>query len=138
MDATAEANRVKIGDLGLATLYTGNARAEQMSVIGTPEYMAPEFYSESYNQLVDIWAFGLVMLEMLSGKVPYHECNGATAQIFLKVSRGVLPSAFDSLAPGPCKDFIAACLLPASVRPSAELLLQVKSSFFLFCFFAFL
>lgn len=39
-------------------------------------YMAPEFYSESYNQLVDIWAFGLVILEMLSNKVPYHECNG--------------------------------------------------------------
>lgn len=124
MDATAEANRVKIGDLGLATLYTGNLRAEQMSVIGTPEYMAPEFYSESYNQLVDIWAFGLVMLEMLSNQVPYAECNGATAQIFIKVSRGTLPATFHDLVPGPCKDFIAACLLPASVRPSAAELLE--------------
>ena len=124
MDATSDANRVKIGDLGLATLYTGSMRAEQMSVIGTPEYMAPEFYAESYNQLVDIWAFGLVMLEMVSNKVPYHECNGATAQIFLKVSRGVLPGAFAELRPGPTRDFIAACLLPASVRPSASQLLQ--------------
>ena len=124
MDATAEANRVKIGDLGLATLYTGSLQAEQMSVIGTPEYMAPEFYSESYNQLVDIWAFGLVMLEMISNQVPYAECNGATAQIFIKVSRGTLPATFHDILPGPCKDFIAACLLPASVRPSAAELLE--------------
>ncbi len=124
MDATSDANRVKIGDLGLATLYMDGKRTEQMSVIGTPEYMAPEFYTESYNQLVDIWAFGLVMLEMVSNKVPYYECNGATAQIFLKVSRGVLPGSFAELRPGLMRDFIAACLLPASVRPSAAQLLQ--------------
>ncbi|MBA0571693.1 hypothetical protein Golob_002070, partial [Gossypium lobatum] len=38
---------VKIGDLGLATvLEQSNAK----SVIGTPEFMAPELYDESYNE----------------------------------------------------------------------------------------
>ncbi|MBA0820532.1 hypothetical protein Gohar_019620, partial [Gossypium harknessii] len=52
---------VKIGDLGLATvLEQSNAK----SVIGTPEFMAPELYDESYNELVDIYSFGMCMLEM--------------------------------------------------------------------------
>ena len=125
MDATNEANRVKIGDLGLATLYSaGSLRAEQMSVIGTPEYMAPEYYTESYDQAVDIWAFGLVVLEMVTNRVPYHECNGAAAQIFLKVSRGMLPLGLAELKSGPVRDFVDACLLPVDQRPTAGQLLQ--------------
>lgn len=102
MDATEGENRVKIGDLGLATLYsaTGSSRKDQMSVIGTPEYMAPEYYAETYDQAVDIWAFGLVVLEMVTNKVPYYECNGAPAQIFLKVSRSVLPQALTDIKSG--------------------------------------
>lgn len=123
MDATSESNSLKIGDLGLATLYTGNMRA-QMTIIGTPEYMAPEYYSETYNELVDIWAFGLVILEMVTGKVPYCECGGAVAQIFTKVSRGVLPSSLDDMRASCVKDFILQCLLPKAERPSAAVLLQ--------------
>ncbi|KAL0364539.1 UNVERIFIED_CONTAM: putative serine/threonine-protein kinase WNK2 [Sesamum angustifolium] len=43
---------VKIGDLGLAAILQ-QARAAH-SVIGTPEFMAPELYEEEYNELVDI------------------------------------------------------------------------------------
>jgi hypothetical protein len=56
----------------------------------------------------------------------FHQ--GATAQIFLKVSRGVLPHAFSDLKPGNVRDFVAACLLPARVR-----MLLFFFFFFLFC-----
>ena len=52
---------------------------------GTPEYMAPEYYEESYTEKVDIWAFGLCVLEMITNEYPYMECANP-AQVFKKVS----------------------------------------------------
>ncbi|GFZ17382.1 with no lysine (K) kinase 3 [Actinidia rufa] len=55
---------VKIGDLGLAAILLQAPSAH--SVIGTPEFMAPELYEEEYNELVDIYAFGMCLLEMVT------------------------------------------------------------------------
>ncbi|CAL2261298.1 unnamed protein product [Prunus armeniaca] len=74
---------VKIGDLGLAAILR-QARSAH-SVIGTPEFMAPELYEEEYNELVDIYAFGMCLLELVTFEYPYVECNNA-AQIFKKVT----------------------------------------------------
>ena len=70
---------VKIGDLGLST-----NKYQAQSVIGTPEFMAPEMYDEKYDEFVDIYAFGMVMLEMATSEYPYSECTGP-AQIYKKV-----------------------------------------------------
>lgn len=47
--------------------------------------MAPELYEEDYNQLVDIYSFGMCVLEMLTGEYPYSECSNP-AQIYKKVT----------------------------------------------------
>lgn len=47
--------------------------------------MAPELYEEEYNELVDIYSFGLCMLEMITREYPYSECKNP-AQIFKKVT----------------------------------------------------
>lgn len=52
---------------------------------GTPEFMAPELYEEEYNELVDIYSFGMCMLEMLTSEFPYSECSNP-AQIYKKVT----------------------------------------------------
>jgi len=52
---------------------------------GTPEFMAPEYYEEKYTEKVDIWAFGLCVLEMVTHDYPYSECSNP-AQIFKRVS----------------------------------------------------
>ena len=51
---------VKIGDLGLATLL--RARTAPQSVLGTPEFMAPELYDEDYDDRVDVYSFGMCLL----------------------------------------------------------------------------
>jgi len=51
---------------------------------GTPEFMAPEVYEEDYNELVDIYSFGMCILEMVTFEYPYSECNHP-AQIYKKV-----------------------------------------------------
>lgn len=111
---------VKIGDLGLATV---TRQDNSMSVIGTPEFMAPEFYTEHYDSGVDIWAFGLTMLEMITGECPYAECQNI-AQIFRKVSSGQLPvNQLDRIDGQDIRDFICLCLSRKESRPSAAELL---------------
>lgn len=53
--------------------------------IGTPEFMAPEMYEEDYDEAVDIWAFGLCVLEMYTQEYPYRECRSPAA-IYKRVS----------------------------------------------------
>ena len=45
------------------------------SVLGTPEFMAPELYEECYGTPVDVYAFGMCVLEIITQKLPYLECN---------------------------------------------------------------
>ena len=52
---------------------------------GTPEFMAPEMYEEHYDESVDVYAFGMCMLEMATSEYPYSECQNA-AQIYRKVT----------------------------------------------------
>ena len=47
--------------------------------------MAPEMYEEHYDESVDVYAFGMCMLEMATGEYPYKECTNA-AQIYRRVT----------------------------------------------------
>lgn len=113
---------VKIGDLGLAAILRGSQSAH--SVIGTPEFMAPELYEENYNELVDVYSFGMCVLEMLTSEYPYSECSNP-AQIYKKVTSGKLPGAFYRIQDLEAQRFIGKCLVTASKRlPAKELLLD--------------
>ena len=113
--------QVKIGDLGLAAVLREAGQAAR-SVIGTPEFMAPEMYDEEYNELVDVYSFGMCMLEMLTLEYPYSECSNP-AQIYKKVTAGKLPDAFYRVDDDEARRFIGRCLVAASKRPSAADLL---------------
>lgn len=52
--------------------------------------MAPEMYEEKYDESVDVYAFGMCMLEMATSEYPYSECQNA-AQIYRRVT-SVSPS----------------------------------------------
>ena len=47
--------------------------------------MAPEMYEEHYDEGVDVYAFGMCMLEMATAEYPYKECSNA-AQIYRRVT----------------------------------------------------
>lgn len=57
--------------------------------------MAPEMYEEKYDESVDVYAFGMCMLEMATSEYPYSECQNA-AQIYRRVT-SVSPSSLPSL-----------------------------------------
>ena len=68
--------RVVITDFGIARQIDDDARVtvEGMGLIGTPAYMAPEQVSgASIDARADIYALGLILFEMLTGKLPFSE-----------------------------------------------------------------
>ncbi|XP_073815164.1 uncharacterized protein [Musca autumnalis] len=122
---TGTTGSVKIGDLGLATLKN---RSHAKSVIGTPEFMAPEMYEEHYDESVDVYAFGMCMLEMAVSEYPYSECKGP-AQIYKKVISGIKPAALSKVEDPKVREIIEKCIeLKKEDRPKCKDLLN--SEFF--------
>ncbi|KAG8658705.1 hypothetical protein MANES_03G179200v8 [Manihot esculenta] len=111
---------VKIGDLGLAAILKKSYAAR---CVGTPEFMAPEVYKEEYNELVDIYSFGMCVLEMVTCEFPYSECNHP-AQIYKKVISGKKPDALYKVRDPEVRQFVEKCLATASSRLSARELLE--------------
>uniref|UniRef100_A0A2P2IPS0 non-specific serine/threonine protein kinase n=2 Tax=Rhizophora mucronata TaxID=61149 RepID=A0A2P2IPS0_RHIMU len=113
--------QVKIGDLGMAAIVGKSHSAH--SVLGTPEFMAPELYDEDYTEMVDIYSFGMCVLEMVTLEIPYSECDNV-AKIYKKVSSGVRPVALAKVKDLEVKAFIEKCLAQPRARPSAGDLLE--------------
>jgi len=117
---------LRIGDLGLSTVHKNG---KVLSVLGTPEFMAPDMYEDrSYDEKVDIYAFGMCMLEILTKEIPYAECNNP-AQIYKKVSSGEPPEILTRLESRHAREFVELCMgykdeNGVYVRPSAKELLK--------------
>ena len=63
---------VKVLDFGLAQMATDAGRTPTRAIIGTPAYMAPEqLEGQEADARSDLFALGLVLFEMASGKLPF-------------------------------------------------------------------
>ena len=107
--------------MGLAAIVGKSHSAH--SILGTPEFMAPELYDEDYTEMVDIYSFGMCVLEMVTLEIPYSECD-SVAKIYKKVSSGVRPQALNKIIAAEVKAFIERCLAQPRARPSAAELLK--------------
>ncbi|KAF3451845.1 hypothetical protein FNV43_RR07941 [Rhamnella rubrinervis] len=113
--------QVKIGDLGAAAMVEKSQVAH--SIIGTPEFMAPELFDENYTEKVDIYSFGMCVLELVTMEIPYSECD-SVAKIYKKVSSGLWPRALAKVRDEHVREFIDKCLVrEPDQRPSAAELL---------------
>ena len=116
-------SEIKIGDLGLSTLMR-EGQGQVQSVLGTPEFMAPELYDELYDEKVDIYAFGMCVLEMVTSEYPYSECLNA-AQIYRKVTQRSKPASLQKIVDEQTRRFIEECLEhDHGIRPSATALID--------------
>uniref|UniRef100_A0A667X999 non-specific serine/threonine protein kinase n=1 Tax=Myripristis murdjan TaxID=586833 RepID=A0A667X999_9TELE len=108
---------VKIGDFGLATVksrWSGSQQVEQPS--GSILWMAPEVIrmqdSNPYTFQSDVYGYGVVLFELMSGTLPYSSINNRDQIIFM-VGRGYLSpdlSKLYSTSPKSMKRLIIDCL----------------------------
>jgi calcium-dependent protein kinase len=75
---------IKLIDFGLSRRFNNGSKLT--SVLGTPNYVAPEVLEKSgYNEKVDIWSTGVMMYLLLAADFPFKGEN--TAQLFEKIRR---------------------------------------------------
>ncbi|GCB66940.1 hypothetical protein scyTo_0007968, partial [Scyliorhinus torazame] len=108
---------VKIGDFGLATVksrWSGSHQFEQLS--GSILWMAPEVIrmqdKNPYSFQSDVYAFGVVLYELMSGQLPYSNINNRDQIIFM-VGRGYLTPDLSKVrnnCPKAMKRLMADCL----------------------------
>ena len=66
-----ESGVVKIGDVGLSKFISESHRSAQTQSVGTVYYMAPEVAHGRYGREVDVYSLGIVLYELLTGRVPF-------------------------------------------------------------------
>ncbi len=63
---------VKLGDYGLSKFISASRRSGQTESVGTVHYMAPEVANGRYGREIDIYALGVMLYEMLTGRLPFE------------------------------------------------------------------
>ena len=117
---SSHTGQIKIGDFGLSTIMNSSCNK---TAVGTPHYMAPEIFEERYGPGIDIYAFGMCLLEICTLATPYKECENP-GNIYKKVSSGVKPMNFYMIKDEEVKNFIEMCIAKEDLRPVADQLLE--------------
>ncbi|CAD6197746.1 unnamed protein product [Caenorhabditis auriculariae] len=128
---------LKLGDFGCSSRLadTHTVFGEFNEFIGTPQYMAPEVFSngnaredgryQGYGRMADIWSVGCVVLQMLTGHVPWPGMD--KYQMTWQMCEKKLKPTFPSIASNrkDVAEFLDMCFVyDPRERPGADVLLQ--------------
>jgi serine/threonine protein kinase len=112
--------RAKITDFGIAKRTDATAASTQL--VGTVEYMAPEYFTTgNITPASDVWSIGVMLLEALTGSHPFGKTTQGlnNQQIINQILNKDISSAIQPLN-APFKDMITRCLLrDTNLRPQS-------------------
>ena len=102
----------KLADFGAAKKLAdiSDTAANPKSLHGTPYWMAPEVIKQTgHGRYADIWSLGCTVIEMLTGKPPWHQFKTQVSALFHIASTNKPPQLPSSLSPT-ARSFILKCL----------------------------
>lgn len=77
-----ENGAVKLCDFGISSIYGEEDHSLQTTVVGTSRFMSPErLRAKPYGRASDIWSFGLVVLELWNGEIPFKDCESIVSLV---------------------------------------------------------
>uniref|UniRef100_A0A3Q4G8Z4 Mitogen-activated protein kinase kinase kinase n=1 Tax=Neolamprologus brichardi TaxID=32507 RepID=A0A3Q4G8Z4_NEOBR len=112
---------LKITDFGLAREWH---QTTKMSAAGTYAWMAPEVIKHSlFSKSSDVWSFGVLLWELLTGEVPYREIDALAVAYGVAMNKLTLP--VPSTCPEPFAQLLGECWSPnPHGRPSFTSILR--------------
>ncbi len=116
--------RAKITDFGIAKITDATAASTQL--VGTVEYMAPEFFKTDSAEITysaDLWSLGVILLEAITGTHPFGKTGtGSTSEKIIHNILFVNPAEAENFSsmPEPFKTIITNCLRrEPNLRPNS-------------------
>ena len=119
-----ENGAVKLCDFGISSIYGEEDHSLQTTVVGTSRFMSPErLRAKPYGRASDIWSFGLVVLELWNGEIPFKDCESIVSLVITveETPLGDLISGIGSKSTN-LRDVLLGCLqqspekrMPASI-----------------------
>lgn len=98
LDTPVAGTTVKLADFGIARLFGDAGQTLAGTVVGTAEFMAPEQAAgQAVDQRADLYALGLVMFAMLTGRPPFQ---GGDVGSVLERQRREAPPRVATMVPG--------------------------------------
>jgi hypothetical protein len=93
----ADGTGIKLADFGIAKLFGGAMHTAHGTIVGTAEYMAPEQAAgRPVDHRADIYALGMVMFAMLTGRPPF---SGETIAELMRKQQREPPPRLGTLVP---------------------------------------
>ncbi len=106
-----EDGRVKVTDFGIARAATASTVTNTSNVIGSVHYFSPEQARGGYtDEKSDIYSLGIVIYEMITGKVPYEGDSPISVALKHIQEEIVPPREIDSTIPIGLENIIMKCV----------------------------
>ncbi len=106
-----DTGRILVMDFGLARTMEGEGMTQTGALVGTMEYMSPEqALGKELDQRSDLFTAGLILYELLTGKMPFKAESALASLIKRTQERAVPVSDYDNTIPGMLSSVVSKCL----------------------------
>jgi serine/threonine protein kinase len=121
-----QGDQPRLTDFGISRVLKTTAMTQNAS--GTPHFMPPEAFAGRYSPQSDVWAAGVILYQMLSGKLPFPQSDlpslygailtGTPAPLPAHVPQELKASVAKALSKDPAQRFASAADMQAGLKPA--------------------